>query len=238
MLLHYFLTYVFRILSLLLDVKIHYAKKQQIDKEFARLNVESSTSKECGTLMTKDYVDLILDQWAKERPDLDTTPMGTIARIWRLDRLSEAVAEEGFAQHGLSRGGFDVLAALRRAGPPYGLSPTELYSSLLISSGAMTNRIDRLEEMGLVKRVPDPTDRRSIDVVLTPKGKKVIDKAVTDHIENERRMLAGLTIEEIETLSSLLRKLLLHLGDSDENGSSLEVRISSLEASGDGRQPN
>lgn len=160
-----------------------------------------------------DYVDLILEQWSRERPDLDAAPMGTIARIWRLARLSEAATEEIFASHGLSRGGFDVLAALRRAGAPYELSPTELYSSLLISSGAMTNRIDRLEEMGLVERIPDADDRRGIKVVLTARGRKVIDEAVRDHLENERRMLDVLSPAERQVLPGLLRGLLVHLGD-------------------------
>lgn len=161
----------------------------------------------------KDYVDLILDQWARERPDLDVSPMGTIARVWRLARLSEAATEELFADHGLSRGGFDVLAALRRAGAPYELSPTELYSSLLISSGAMTNRIDRLEETDLVERIPDADDRRGVKVVLTTRGRKVIDEAVRDHVENERRMLEVLPPAEREALPALLRELLIHLGD-------------------------
>lgn len=164
----------------------------------------------------RDYVDLILEQWARERPDLDASPMGTFARIWRLARLSEAAAEENFAEHGLSRGGFDVLAALRRSGAPYELSPTELYSSLLISSGAMTNRIDRLEEMGLVERIPDADDRRGIKVVLTTSGRKVIDDAVRDHVENERRMLAVLSPAERRALPALLRELLVHLGDRAE----------------------
>lgn len=161
----------------------------------------------------KDHVDLILEQWSRERPDLDPSPMGTIARIWRLARLSEASAEETFAAHGLSRGGFDVLAALRRAGAPYELSPTALYSSLLISSGAMTNRIDRLEETGLVERIPDAEDRRAIKVVLTARGRKVIDEAVTDHLEKERRMLEVLSPSERRALPALLRALLVHLGD-------------------------
>ena len=161
----------------------------------------------------RDYVDQILEQWARERPDLDASPMGTIARIWRLARLSEAATEEIFAEHGLSRGGFDVLAALRRAGAPYELSPTELYSSLLISSEAMTNRIDRLEEMGLVERIPDADDRRGIRVVLTARGRAVIDDAVRDHLENERRMLDVLSHSERRVLPELLRTLLLHLGD-------------------------
>jgi DNA-binding MarR family transcriptional regulator len=177
----------------------------------------------------RDYVDQILEQWARERPDLDASPMGTIARIWRLARLSEAATEEIFAEHGLSRGGFDVLAALRRAGTPYELSPTELYSSLLISSGAMTNRIDRLEEMGLVERIPDAEDRRGIKVVLTARGRAVIDDAVRDHLENERRMLDVLSPSERRVLPALLRELLIHLGDLADSldGSS----------SGDGRTP-
>ena len=161
----------------------------------------------------RDYVDQILDQWSRERPDLDASPMGTIARIWRLARLSEAATEEIFAEHGLSRGGFDVLAALRRSGAPYELSPTELYSSLLISSGAMTNRIDRLEEMGLVERIPDADDRRGIKVVLTTRGRTVIDDAMRDHLENERRMLEVLSASELRVLPTLLRELLVHLGD-------------------------
>ena len=161
----------------------------------------------------KDYVDQILDQWSRERPDLDASPMGTIARIWRLARLSEAATEEIFAEHGLSRGGFDVLAALRRSGAPYELSPTELYSSLLISSGAMTNRIDRLEEMGLVERIPDADDRRGIKVVLTTRGRTVIDDAMRDHLENEHRMLEVLSASELRVLPTLLRELLVHLGD-------------------------
>lgn len=168
---------------------------------------------------SRDYVDHIIDQWARERPDLDVAPMGTIARIWRLARLSEAATEENFVEHGLSRQSFDVLAALRRAGAPYELSPTELYSSLLISSGAMTNRIDRLEDMGLVERIPDADDRRGIKVVLTARGRTVIDQAVRDHLENERKMLAVLTPAEQAALPQLLRALLVHLGDVEDETS-------------------
>lgn len=171
-----------------------------------------------GTPLDRDYVDLILEQWARERPDLDATPMGMIARVWRLARLSEAATEEVFAQHGLSRGGFDVLAALRRSGPPYELSPTDLYNSLLISSGAMTNRIDRLEQTGLVERIPDAADRRGIKVLLTTKGRKVIDEALRNHLENERRMLSVLTPAEQWILPDLLRRLLLHLKDLADRG--------------------
>lgn len=187
-----------------------------------------------GAASQRDYVDVILEQWARERPDLDAAPMGTIARVWRLARLSEAATEENFAEHGLSRGGFDVLAALRRAGAPYELSPTELYSSLLISSGAMTNRIDRLEEMGLVERIPHADDRRGIRVVLTERGRRVIDDAVRDHLENERRMLSVLSPEERRVLPALLRKLLLHLGDVAEETTERKVEAATA---GDAARP-
>lgn len=139
---------------------------------------------------------------------MDVSPIDVIGRISRLSRLLEKSIEETFASFGLGRGGFDVLAALRRAGEPYRLSPTELYNSLLISSGAMTNRIDRLEEIGLVERTPDPDDRRGVSVGLTPAGKELIDVAVEQHYANERRLLRGLSADEREILSQLLRKLL------------------------------
>jgi DNA-binding MarR family transcriptional regulator len=155
-----------------------------------------------------DAIDRIAEQWARERPDLDVSPIDIIGRISRLSGLLEKSIEETFASFGLGRGGFDVLAALRRAGEPYRLSPTELYNSLLISSGAMTNRIDRLEQIGLVERTPDPGDRRGVSVGLTPKGKKLIDVAAERHYTNERKLLRGLSADERDTLSQLLRKLL------------------------------
>lgn len=159
--------------------------------------------------MTEDYVDQILQQWQNERPDLDVSPMGVIGRLSRLTRHLEKSIDETFQRHGLGVGGFDVLAALRRSGKPYRLSPTELYNSLLISSGAMTNRIDRLEELSLVERAPDPNDRRGVSVALTPKGKKTIDTAVTDHIKKEHDLLSRLTPREQKQLADLLRKLLV-----------------------------
>ncbi len=106
-----------------------------------------------------------------------------------------------------------MLAALRRAGPPFCLSPTQLYNSLLISSGAMTNRLERLTAMGLVERIPDPKDRRSVLVALTPAGRRVVDEALTAHVENEHRLLASLSEGERRTLARLLRKLLLGFED-------------------------
>lgn len=164
--------------------------------------------------MNRDYVDTILRQWAKERPDLDVSPMGVIGRISRLSRVLERRIEQIFSSYDLSRGGFDVLAALRRAGQPYQLSPTELYNSLLISSGAMTNRVDRLEQRGLVRRLPDPNDRRGVLVALTPQGKKLVDEVTTAHSENEEALLGQLTSGERKNLATLLRKLLITLDGS------------------------
>jgi DNA-binding MarR family transcriptional regulator len=161
--------------------------------------------------MAGDYLDKILEQWAAERPDLDVSPMGVIGRISRLSRLLERSIEQVFASYDLSRGGFDVLAALRRSGPPYQLTPTELYNSLLISSGATTNRVDRLEERKLVARIPDPTDRRGVLVALTPKGRQLVDKVTESHLENEHRLLAQLKASERHELGRLLRKLLIEL---------------------------
>jgi DNA-binding MarR family transcriptional regulator len=147
----------------------------------------------------QDHVDHILDQWSLQRPDLDVSPMGIIGRISRLSRFLEHSIAEVLARQGLNEPQFAVLAALRRAGPPHCLSPTDLYNSLLVSSGAMTNRLRRLEAAGLVKRVSDPGDGRSLLVALTSKGHKVIDEAVGS---DDRAVLAD-----------LLRRLLLQFED-------------------------
>jgi DNA-binding MarR family transcriptional regulator len=160
-----------------------------------------------------DQVDMILAQWARERPDLDPSPMGVIGRISRAERYIDQALLQIFSKYKLGRGEFDVLATLRRAGPPFRLTPTALYSALMLSSGAMTNRIDRLERAGLVERLPDPTDRRGTLVGLTSSGQKVIDHAIGAHLANETRLLSGLTGEERAVLAALLRKLLLSLGD-------------------------
>jgi len=163
----------------------------------------------------RDHVEHIIAQWQRERPEIDVSPMGVIARISRLCRLLERQIEEGYAEFGLNQAQFGVLAALRRAGPPYCLSPTSLYNSLLISSGAMTNRLERLTAAGFVERIADPEDGRSMLVALTTKGKRLIDKVVTRHYENERRLLASLAPQEQETLSALLRTLLLGFDDHE-----------------------
>lgn len=161
----------------------------------------------------RDHVDHILEQWRRERPDLDLSAMAVIARISRASRILERSIATVLARHGINESQFGVLAALRRAGPPYRLTPTALYNSLLISSGAMTNRLDRLTEAGLVSRTPDPNDRRSILVALTPEGRRVVDEAVTAHTENEHRLLSAFPPREREVLAGLLRKLLVSLED-------------------------
>lgn len=163
--------------------------------------------------LLRDHVDHILEQWAEQRPQLDVSPMGVIGRMSRLSRFLERSIATVLARHGLNESQFAVLAALRRAGPPHCLSPTDLYNELLVSSGAMTNRLDRLAAAGLVERVPDPRDGRSLLVALTGKGRRVIDKTVAAHVDNEHRLLAALDHEEREQLAGLLRRLLLQFED-------------------------
>lgn len=156
-----------------------------------------------------DPVDKILAQWAKERPDLDVSPMGLIGRTTRLANYLRKAIGATFAEFGLQPGEFDVLATLRRSGAPYQLSPTELFKSMMVSSGTMTNRIDRLEAAALVERVPDERDRRGTLIHLTDQGFELIEAAVTAHVANEHRILNGLSKTDRKELSRLLRKLLL-----------------------------
>ncbi len=159
--------------------------------------------------MASDPVDKILAQWQKERPDLDVSPMGLIGRTTRLANYLKKAIGKTFAEFGLNPGEFDVLATLRRTGAPYQLSPTELFKSMMVSSGTMTNRIDGLEKAGLVERIPDPGDRRGTLIHLTDKGFALIEKALEAHVENEHRILSTLEHSERETLAQLLSKLLI-----------------------------
>ena len=156
----------------------------------------------------EDAIDSVLEQWKRQRPDLDMRAMGLFGRLGRVAAIGEKAAAEGLAKHRLNIGEFDVMAALRRAGTPYRLSPTELSRSLMLSSGAMTNRLDRLEEMGLVERLSNPDDRRALKVGLTRLGIVRIDAALTDHAGNEARLLAPLSFTDQKQLTALLRKLL------------------------------
>jgi DNA-binding MarR family transcriptional regulator len=162
-----------------------------------------------------DRIDAILAQWKRERPDLDTRAMGLVGRIQRTAAALRPRLDETHEASGLLGESFDVLASLRRSGAPFQLTPTELYREMMLTSGAMTNRIDRLEEAGLVTRRPDPDDRRGTLVRLTPKGKSLIDAATTKHVANEERLLAGLAAKEQQQLNDLLRKLLVALGDGE-----------------------
>ena len=162
----------------------------------------------------KDRVDAILDQWRRERPELGRkamAAMGTIGRLKRCAALVQRRLDETFAAHGLSNWEFDVLATLRRAGAPHCLAPTALFSSLMVTSGTMTHRLQRLESAGYVKRVPNPDDARSLLVQLTAAGLKLIDRAVEAHVENEQRILAPLPAQELAALDRQLAKLLAAL---------------------------
>jgi DNA-binding MarR family transcriptional regulator len=156
-----------------------------------------------------DEIDRIVEQWNRERPDLDVSPTHTLQRVTRLSLLQGVSFARVFARYGISFGEYLVLAALLRAGPPHRMNPTRLFNSVILSSGAMTNRLDRLEDMGLVERQPDPTDRRGRLVALTDRGRALVDAAVLDHLENEQRLLECLDAGEREQLAGLLRKLLL-----------------------------
>jgi DNA-binding MarR family transcriptional regulator len=160
-----------------------------------------------------DRVDELVAQWERERPDLDPRPMATLGRLSRIYTLARARVDAVFAAHGLDQGQFDVLATLRRSGPPYRLSPTALSSALLVSSGGMTNRLDRLERAGLVARHRDPADRRALQIELTLKGRELLDATLSEHVANEERILAPLTREERDELDRLARKLLAGLED-------------------------
>ncbi|HEY0117498.1 MAG TPA: MarR family transcriptional regulator [Cellulomonas sp.] len=157
----------------------------------------------------RDEVDRIVAAWGRERPDLDTAPLEVLSRVTRLARHLDLARRGAFARHGLETWAFDVLSALRRAGEPYQLSPGVLLTQTLVTSGTMTNRIDRLVEHGLVRRRPSPGDRRGVFVELTPAGLQQVDAAMEDLLASERRLLHGLSGQERSTLASLLRVLVV-----------------------------
>ena len=158
-----------------------------------------------------DGVDGILRQWVRERPDLDVSPMAIVGRISRIGRKIDPLLSSVFRKFGLEQWSFDVLATLRRSGPPYELTPTQLFSSLMLTSGAITHRADGLVKAGLVQRTPDPSDRRGVRVKLTALGLAKINEAVTAHVENERRIVRHLSKQERSLLISLLRRFLWSL---------------------------
>jgi len=156
---------------------------------------------------TLDEVDVLVEAWRRERPDLDVAPLGVLSRVSRLARHLDLARREAFAAHDLEPWEFDVLAALRREGAPYTLSPGRLLQVTLVTSGTMTNRIDRLAAKGLVARVPDPNDGRGVQVVLTDAGRGRVDDALTDLLAHERDILSALPADDREELADLLRRL-------------------------------
>jgi DNA-binding MarR family transcriptional regulator len=158
-----------------------------------------------------DHVDAILRQWRSERPDLDVTAMGTTGRINRLSGLFVREMEKTWARFGLHHAAFDVLATLRRSGPPYALSPGELITRTMVTSGTMTNRIDQLEKAGWVRRTQKEQDKRRFQIALTPQGRALIDRALAEHVKTLRRLTDGIAPKELTTLNGLLGKMLLNL---------------------------
>lgn len=155
----------------------------------------------------RDEVDRLVAAWQRERPDLDVAPLEVLSRVTRLARHLDRARRTAFAAHGLEAWEFDVLAALRRAGEPYVLSPGQLLASTLVTSGTMTNRIDRLAARGLVVRAPDPDDRRGVRVGLTEAGKQRVDEALAALLARERELLEALSVQDQQALSTLLRRL-------------------------------
>ena len=166
--------------------------------------------------MTRDRLDHIFSQWQQEAPDLDISALAVVGRVLRMARLLEKHREQVLAEYGLNVWSFDVLTTLRRQGPPYQLKPTDLYQLLMLSSGATTNRIDRLEAEGIVTRSPDPRDRRSVIVQLTPKGIALSNQVLPALLQKEKTLLATFTATETEQCVQLLRKLLVALDESPE----------------------
>ena len=155
----------------------------------------------------QDEVDRLVEAWRRERPDLDLGPMEVLSRVSRLSRHLEVARRAAFADHGIEQWEFDVLAALRRAGPPYQLSPGRLLRETLVTSGTMTNRVDRLTGRGLVERLPEPRDRRGVLVRLTDQGRETVDGALVSLLELERPLLSALGAEDRDRLAGLLRRL-------------------------------
>ncbi len=154
-----------------------------------------------------DDVDRLIAAWRRERPDMDVAPMQVLSRITRLALHLDRARKQAFADHGLESSEFDVLSALRRAGKPYQLSPGQLVHETLVTSGTMTNRVDRLVRKGLVERLPDPADRRGVQVRLTTPGREAVDGAIDSLLEHEHNLLVGLSADEATALADALRTL-------------------------------
>ncbi|MEY2597334.1 MAG: hypothetical protein RL579_343, partial [Actinomycetota bacterium] len=162
----------------------------------------------CADMNDKDEVDRLIAAWQKERPDLDFSPLAVLSRITRISKHLDIARRNAFAE--LETWGFDVLASLRRVGDPYQLSPGQLIQETMVTSGTMTNRLDRLEELGLITRTQDPSDGRGSLVTLTKAGAKAVDSAMEDLLSRERELLKMLNKGEQSELAALLRELAIH----------------------------
>jgi DNA-binding MarR family transcriptional regulator len=168
-----------------------------------------------------DRLDALVAQWNAVRPDLDVEVMAEVARLLHVARLIGERLGARADELGLQVGEADVLFTLFRAGPPHRLSPTRLAESTLVTTGTMTNRLDKLEARGLIRRLPNPEDRRGLAVELTADGHELVDRHVGEHVDGERQMLAALSERERAQLTRLLRKLLEHLESSRPSGRSV-----------------
>ncbi len=155
-----------------------------------------------------DRVDDIIAQWRRERPDLNVVPMELIGRLRRISLHLWREMDKTFAAHGLTDASFDVLATLRRSGPPYRLSPGDLLATMMITSGTMTHRLDQLEKAGFVERMPNPDDGRGLIIALTKRGFAVIDTAVTAHVKTQERLTSALSAKDRTALNALLKTYL------------------------------
>jgi DNA-binding MarR family transcriptional regulator len=164
----------------------------------------------------RDEVDDLVAAWRRQRPDLDVAPLQVLSRVSRLARHLDIARRGAFAAHALESWEFDVLSALRRAGPPFQLTPGALLRATLVTSGTMTNRIDRLAEAGLVSREPDPRDRRGVLVTLSVRGQAVVDAAFTDLLEREQALLGSLAADQRQVLADLLRTLLIPFDEGSQ----------------------
>jgi DNA-binding MarR family transcriptional regulator len=162
----------------------------------------------------KDEVDRLIEAWQRERPDLDVAPMAVLSRVTRLAHHLDRARRQAFEAHGLEPWEFDVLAALRRAGSPYRLSPGRLLKETLVTSGTMTNRVDRLASRGLVERLPDPADRRGVLVRLTESGRDAVDAAMADLLAHERALLGSVSEADQRRITRVLRDLVRPFDDA------------------------
>lgn len=166
--------------------------------------------------MTRDAVDEIIEQWRRERPDLDLGAMELLGRLGRLAAYLVRAVDETFVRHGIAHGEYDVLAALRRSGAPFTLTPSELADTLMLSRAGMTSRLDRLEQAGLVERQANEDDRRSLLIRLTDGGRGLVDRVTTEHVAREEQLLADLSVRDRQTFNRLVRTLMRQFESSPE----------------------